>query len=174
MKKIKAFDVTSFLTDAQREQAIQEYILKHPELVEQYLKDYIKDYVRNSFARVMYDDTKAAYKKFDSFRNTITDSITKVSDTIIHDTEFMATVFDESKAEDLMKKAVKEHFDNAHTYRWHMNDIITKNIPDMLKGILMEDEELKSFRERVRSTLKEKIANTTVEKEVERLMRGMY
>ena len=174
MAKLKKFDAKKFLTDSEKEQAIQEYMLNNPKVIEESLRAYIKQFVGNRFHLVVYEDSSKANKLYGAFRDDLVERTASLTQKVLDDKEFMDGLMDETKGLSMIKKVIKERLQSEYTYRLRINEYIDGFMPTLIKTLMESDDTLKDFRNKVREELIKRVSETSVEKEVERLMKGRY
>ena len=174
MAKLKKFDAKKFLTDSDKEQAIQEYMLNNPKLIEESLRGYINDFVGKSFHRAIYDKSSKAEKLFGAFREDIVERTASLTQKVLNDKEFMDGLMDETKGFSIIKNVIKETLQSEYTYRLRIREYIEGFIPTLITTLMESDDTLKDFNNKVREELIKRLSATSVEEEVERLMKGRY
>jgi hypothetical protein len=174
MAKPQKFDAKKFLTDSEKEQAIQEYMLNNPKVVEESLRAYINQFVGNTFHRVVYDGSGKAEKLYGAFRDDLVERTASLTQKVINDKEFMDDLMDETKGLSMIKKVIKAKLQDEYTYRWRISEYIDNFMPTLIKTLMESDDTLKDFSNKVREELIKRVSATSVEKEVERLMKGRY
>ena len=172
--KLQKFNAKKFLTDSDKEQAIQEYMLNNPKLIEQSLKAYINEFVGNTFHRVFYDGSSKAQKLYSAFKDTLVERIASLTQKVLDDKDFMDEVMDETKGLSILKKVIKDNIKNEYTYHRCISEYIQDYIPTLINTLMESDDTLKDFSNKVREELIKRVSEISVEEEVERLMKGRY
>lgn len=171
MAKSKKLDIKRYLSETEKDAALQEYILNHPELVEKSIKEFIHETVQYTCRDISYNSTLAANKKYAEFKNKFFAVVETELEKILAAPDLFDSLLGDINYRELLTKELKDIFRPSS---YQISQIIQRGVvdavPTRLIAIMETDPVIKKFNDEVKAALRARIAETTVEAEVNRLM----
>jgi len=170
-KEKRLLNIKKYLDNETQEEAIKEYILKHPEIVEKAVKDYVVLDAHRVCEHLKYSSNSKVSKLYDDFR--------RESETVIHD--YFSKMLKEHKTieliltpEEIKELVQKELLPVIELSRQGNRNIIRESIrqylPTLIQKTIETSSPIKEFMEAIEKELKQYISETTIQREVDRLL----
>jgi hypothetical protein len=116
--KSKKLDIKRYLSETEKDAALQEYILNHPELVEKSIKEFIHETVQYTCRDISYNSTLAANKKYAEFKNKFFAVVETELEKILAAPDLFDSLLGDINYRELLTKELKDIF-RHQAIRYH-------------------------------------------------------
>jgi hydroxylamine reductase (hybrid-cluster protein) len=164
----KKFDLKRFLDEKQQAKALADYMEAQPELVEDMVKQEIKNIVSHQVSNVFYSSRPNL--SIVKAKEKMSQNVIEYAKQLLSDPEYIESIYPTEELQEEVKKHTRRYFRNEFNLHQLLDDTVRTGFKEKVLAVFDTDPYTKKFYEDLRESLKKRIADTTVEKEVDRLM----
>jgi hypothetical protein len=168
-KKAK-LNIEQFLNEQQRDEAMRAYMLARPELVEGMFEAILKQDMLGKYSTLFFtiqgkikDVVKPILKLYE-------ERALYVANSLAASEEFVDSLIPMDEFVDMIKADMRASARDKYYVKRVISEIVDQAVRSKIKEIVNVDPIIKTFQDKVATRIRELIAETTVDAEVDRLM----